>query len=128
MAKIWDLWMQCYTQQEIAEIVDVTQKTVSNVIDSQKSKHLEMTKTPPESLQYDTLWQFQKNDDRYGMKYPGRIPGQIIDMQKGDFRPTSVSKKWGAQQKLLDDVTALTYISSSIISCIHDSMYQEHVL
>jgi len=33
----------------------------------------------PDSLQLTNLWSFESCDKDYGMKYPGRMPGQIVE-------------------------------------------------
>ena len=40
--------------------------------------------TVPEHYRTDDVWNFQSCDDRYGMEYPGRIPGQIEEQLISD--------------------------------------------
>lgn len=77
--QILDLYLACYTQEEIAEKVKISQKAVSNIIvDSKNSIGGKIT--TPDSLQYYNVWNFGQCDERYGIKgFPGRIPGQIIE-------------------------------------------------
>lgn len=78
--RILDLWLSCWSQEEIAEKYDISQKTVDNILEtiSNDKNFLEVTNEPPESLRLYDLWQFSKCDNRFGMNYPGRIPGQLI--------------------------------------------------
>jgi len=65
------------TQEEVAKALDITQKTVSNYIQNFKNELI--SNPPPDSLQLYNVWRFQQCDPRYGMDYPGRIPGQIVE-------------------------------------------------
>jgi len=76
--KIWDMWLSCHTQEKIAEAIGITDRTVREIIDTGKNSKLTKI-SAPDSLQIFNLWSFQNNDDRYGMDYPGRIPGQIVE-------------------------------------------------
>jgi len=73
------LWLGCKTQQEIADICGISQQLVAKNIKITTEFINEKRGNPPDSLQLYTVWKFQTNDDRYGIKYPGRIPGQIIE-------------------------------------------------
>lgn len=77
--KIWDLWLACKTQEEIAETVGIAQNSVSVTLDNIKNGKLSEIDKVPDSFQTFNLWNFQNNDDRYGMDYPGRIPGQVVE-------------------------------------------------
>jgi transposase len=79
--KILDLYLACYTQEEIAEKIKVSQKTVSNRLQDMISKISTNGKiTRPDSLQCYNVWNFPRCNESYGMKgYTGRIPGQIIE-------------------------------------------------
>lgn len=77
--KIWDMWLAHRTQEEIAESVGMAQNSISVTLDNIKNRKLSEIDNPPDSLQLFNLWKFSDNDDRYGMDYPGRIPGQIIE-------------------------------------------------
>lgn len=77
--KIWQMWLSCHTEQEIADSVgDLTRQRINQILDNaRKFKSEEIC--IPDSLQLFNLWNFQDCDPRYGMDYPGRIPGQIIE-------------------------------------------------
>lgn len=79
--KILDLWLRCWTQEEIADETGVTQQTIANKVESitKNSKIVEICNAPPASLDLYDVWTFCACDNRYGDKYPGRIPGQIIE-------------------------------------------------
>jgi len=77
-AKIMDMWLACHTQEEIAEAVGLSQKQVSVILADIRKLQLQETYIP-DSLQLFNLWNFQSCDDRYGVDFPGRIPGQIVE-------------------------------------------------
>lgn len=78
-SKIWEMWLACHTQEEIAQAVGLADKSsVNKVLDGLKNGKFSEIQ-PPDSLQVYNLWNFHSNDDRYGMDYPGRIPGQIVE-------------------------------------------------
>jgi len=76
--KILELYLACYTQEEIAEKVGLERSAVSKILDSVKNGKIAETHIP-ESLRLYNVWNFPKCDSRYGLNYPGRIPGQIIE-------------------------------------------------
>jgi len=76
--RILDMWLACHTQEDIAAAVGVEQATVSRAVSAmQNGKASEMH--TPDSLQVFNLWSFHENDGRFGVEYPGRIPGQIVE-------------------------------------------------
>lgn len=73
---IWDMWLACYSQEEIAKELKLKQDKVSRrITDLCKSTQI----SNPQPLKTFNLWNFPKCDDRFGIKYPGRIPGQIVE-------------------------------------------------
>lgn len=54
--------------------------TVLNVIQNRKTSEMD---NAPDSFQLFNLWQFGNNDDRYGVDYPGRIPGRGTTIDEG---------------------------------------------
>lgn len=78
-AKIWQMWLACCSLKEIGDAFGISGGRVSQMLDDFRKLHLQEIKAP-DSLQTFNLWNFQNNDDRYGIEgYPGRIPGQIIE-------------------------------------------------
>lgn len=80
-AKIWNLFLHCWTQTEIAEKLGVTQQTISNRLEkiTKKKKFLEFS-NPPKSWILWNKWEFAARDKNYGMDgVQGRIAGQIIE-------------------------------------------------
>jgi len=59
-ALILKLWLQCYTQQEIAEKLDKPKQTVSNRLENTKNEILQNSDNPPENIQYTTIWRLPK--------------------------------------------------------------------
>lgn len=76
--KILDMWLAYYTQEEIAGTVGLGQSRVAQILNSIRKLYLQETNTPL-SLQTFNIWNFHQCDKQYGMKYPGRIPGQIVE-------------------------------------------------
>ena len=54
--KAWDLWLDCHTEQEVADAVDIARRTVSDWL-SEKRKVAETAK-PPDSQQHFDVWNF----------------------------------------------------------------------
>lgn len=78
-AKIWQMWLACCTYNEIANVVGYADKTGPKAA-VERLKNIKTNEIqPPDSLQVFNLWNFQTCDDSYGMNFPGRIPGQIVE-------------------------------------------------
>ena len=73
--------------------------------------------TPPESLQLYNLWKFGRADEQYGLDFPGRMPGQVvenllyyytdpfdivIDPMAGGGTTVDVCKAWGRRYLAYD--------------------------
>jgi len=77
-ARIRELWLDCYSQEEIAEEVGIPVQTVNDQLP--KKEQLPKSEDAPASLQSWTLWdEWQDCDERFGCAYPGRMPGQVIE-------------------------------------------------
>lgn len=72
---IWNMWLACATQEEIAEATGLSREAISDRIGI---LHKSVETTAPDPLCVYNVWNFAKCDDRFGIEYPGRIPGQII--------------------------------------------------
>lgn len=72
-ARIWDLWLACETEEEIAASADLSERQVRSILAEQKQ---EIVKLPviPDSLQPYNLWSFTKAAKEFGEDYPGRLP------------------------------------------------------
>ncbi len=76
--RILELWLACWTQERIGAEVGVGLATVNRTLANfQNGTSAKME--APDSLQTFNLWNFHDNDERYGVQYPGRIPGQIVE-------------------------------------------------
>jgi len=75
---IVDLYLACWTQEEIAQKLNIAIGTVNNALQNFRNSISGKTE-PPDSLQLTNVWNFPQCDDRYGLDYPGRIPGQIVE-------------------------------------------------
>jgi len=76
-SRILDLYLQCWTQERIAEVVGESQKTVSNVLDgfSKNGNIAEITKDFKPQLY--NIWNFAKITNE--TQHPGNIPHEIIE-------------------------------------------------
>lgn len=78
--KILQLYLSCKTETEIAKEVGCSQQAISKIlkeITTEISSNTEFGKSCNPQI-YD-VWNFGKLDNKYGMDYPGRIPGQFIE-------------------------------------------------
>jgi hypothetical protein len=74
-AKAWDLWLDCWSEREIAKEIGVSHPTIGDWLDGKKSKALE--NLPPESRQHFDVWQFQTADG--ASSYFGKMPPQVVE-------------------------------------------------
>lgn len=75
--RAWDLWLDCWTQQAIADDVGVDKATVSRWLDElQNGKSAELQQ-PPESRQHFDVWQFQASDGN--TSHFGAMPPQVVE-------------------------------------------------
>ena len=74
---IWGMWLGCKTQEEIAEAIKQTQQQVANRITNLRK--VSKICISPDPLKVVNLWGFGKPDERFGIIYPGRIPGQVLE-------------------------------------------------
>lgn len=78
-AKAWDLWLDCCSEREIGEALDLPQKTINRWLSESKANVLE-NDSPPESRQHFDVWSFQNADDDAGTgSYFGRMPPQAVE-------------------------------------------------
>src|SRR5260221_104979 len=74
-AKVWDLWLNCLTQEQIAEETTLPRQTITDWL-ADKRKHADFGKAP-ESRQHFDIWQFAKaNGDS---TYFGQMPPQVVE-------------------------------------------------
>jgi len=77
-AQILELYLRCWTEQQISKEVGLKQPQVHSVIidfcDNATNDN------PPSSIRFWNLWEFEQADDSYGDKeFPGRMPGQVVE-------------------------------------------------
>jgi hypothetical protein len=73
--RAFDLWLDCRTQQEIADELAIPQQTVSGwITESGKSA---VFGEPPESRQHFDVWQFQNAAGE--SSYFGKMPPQVVE-------------------------------------------------
>lgn len=75
-AKAWDMWLDCHTQVDIAEVIGVPRPTVIGWL-SEMERRSEFD-TPPASQQHFDIWQFQSDADS-DTTYFGRMPEQVVE-------------------------------------------------
>ncbi|MDP3064876.1 MAG: DNA methyltransferase, partial [Chloroflexota bacterium] len=73
-----DLYLQCYTQEEIAERLGWSQQVISNDLAELTKNGNSAENGKPDPLRFADVWSFVECDRRFGHDYPGRIPGQIV--------------------------------------------------
>jgi transcriptional regulator with XRE-family HTH domain len=76
---IVDLYLQCLTQEEIANRLELTQGRIAQIINKFKTEEINKIGLVPESLQYFNVWNFKDRDKKHGLAYEGAIPGQIVE-------------------------------------------------
>ncbi|MBC8273410.1 MAG: hypothetical protein H8E40_00355 [Chloroflexi bacterium] len=75
--KALELYLQCFTQQEIAEKLGWSRQIIGQDLDDAKNgKTAENGK--PDPLRFADVWSFSECDKRFGHDFKGRIPGQIV--------------------------------------------------
>lgn len=77
--RIYDMWMRCHTQQEIADAVGEAQQTVANRIASftKNGQQSEISNFRNFEPQVYTIWNFAKATNE--VRHFGNIPPEIID-------------------------------------------------
>ncbi|MBA7549309.1 hypothetical protein ES705_41788 [subsurface metagenome] len=76
--KALDLYLQCFTQQEIAEKLGWSRETISDDLESFGKNGRNAENTKPDPLRFADVWSFVECDKRFGHDFKGRIPGQIV--------------------------------------------------
>lgn len=74
-SQAWDMWLDCYSERQIAEEIGITHETVGNWVakfttDSKISQ-------PPDSRQHFDIWQFSKSNG--DSSYFGQMPPQVVE-------------------------------------------------
>jgi hypothetical protein len=90
-AKAWDLWLDCLTQQEIADAIDVAQQTVSGWL-TEIGKRSDFGKPPGQTtkdpdepgywghIQHFDVWSFASaGQDAGSASYFGALPPQVVE-------------------------------------------------
>jgi len=76
--RIIDLYLQCLSNNEISQRLGISVEYIRRKLFKFFETAIKNLK-PPTSLRLTNVWNFQQCDVRYGLDYPGRIPGQIIE-------------------------------------------------
>lgn len=74
-AKVYDLWLDCLSERDIAERVGITHPTVSDWVE-EKRKSAEFFQ-PPDSRQHFDVWNFAKSEGE--SSYFGKMPPQVVE-------------------------------------------------
>ena len=76
--RAWDMWLDCHTQQQIADAVGVTQQAIAQWL--QEMAVLPKLVEPPESRQHFDVWSFHLSDKDAGQQsYFGALAPQIAE-------------------------------------------------
>jgi len=78
-SKVIDLWLQCYTQEEIAKQSDISQDTVKNIIKrfTEKNENGKTAEIVNFSPQLYNIWNFARNNNE--TKHFGNVPTEITE-------------------------------------------------
>jgi hypothetical protein len=77
-ARAWDMWLDCRSQEQIAEAVGVAQPTISGWLS--ETADLREFIDPPASRQHFDVWSFQSADKDAGQQsYFGALPPQVVE-------------------------------------------------
>ncbi len=76
--EIVNLYLQCFDDSEISKKIGISDRQIRNILEDGKKRIFAEISTP-QSLQLFNVWNFPKCDGNYGLDYPGRIPGQIVE-------------------------------------------------
>lgn len=74
--KALGLYLQCLTQEEIAEKLGRAIGTINS--DLAGCKNGKTAENAPDPLRFADMWSFVECDKRFGHDFKGRIPGQIV--------------------------------------------------
>lgn len=74
-ARAWDLWLDCWSERDVAAELGVTHPTISEWLDGKKSAFA--GNLPPASWQHFDVWNFNKADNE--SSYFGRMPSQVVE-------------------------------------------------
>jgi len=74
--KALDLYLQCHTQEEIADRLGWSLRTIKE--DLAECKNGNSAENAPDPLRFADVWSFVECDKRFGHDFKGRIPGQIV--------------------------------------------------
>lgn len=83
--RAYDLWLDCLTQEQIAEELDTSQQNIANWLDATKNGQLSEVCTPPGAsderpwgnVQHFDVWDFSAADG--DTSFFGRMPEQVIE-------------------------------------------------
>jgi len=74
-SKVIDLWLQCYTQEEISKRIEISEGTVNNIIE--KLKNGKSAKNEDFTPQLYNIWNFARNNNE--TKHFGNVPTEITE-------------------------------------------------
>ena len=75
---IIELYLQCIDPIDISNNVGISTRQIERII-KERQERIYAEMSPPDSYRPYNLWSFNPPNPDYGLDYPGRIPGQIIE-------------------------------------------------
>ncbi len=85
-AKAWDLWLDCLSEHDVADAIDVPRTTVQSWLDEQR-KSADFVRAP-ESRQHFDVWNFApaRDDSAGSTSYFGVMPPHLRS-ERPRYRP-----------------------------------------
>jgi len=75
--RAWDLWLDCFSEREIADKIGTPQQTINDWLNDRKTADADF-RSPPASRQHFDIWQFGQTDAEESGFF-GRMPPQIVE-------------------------------------------------
>jgi len=77
--RIFDLWLACHTQKNIADKIGLSQPQIAEIIGNMK-EHILESPPIPKKIQIYNVWNIPSRDNEYGLDIEGKgPPGQAIE-------------------------------------------------
>jgi biotin operon repressor len=97
--RIIDLYLQCWTQEQVADEVGMSRPYVNKVVS--RIRKCESVTTPPDSFKHYDVWNFATCDKDYGQDYPGRIPELCSTLSEEGWTGQQIADELGWDRTLV---------------------------